>query len=30
VLPCAHYTTGEFPFKWLDGLAMCRFLARHL
>jgi len=30
VLPCAHYTTGEFPFKWIDGLAMSRFLARHL
>lgn len=30
VLPCAHYTTGQFPFNWLDGLAMCRFLARRL
>jgi hypothetical protein len=30
VLPCGHYTTGEFPFKWLDALPMCRFLARHL
>ena len=29
-LPCSHYTTGEFPFKWLDGLAMCRFLAARL
>ncbi len=25
-LPCAHYTTGRFPFNWIDGLAMCRFL----
>ncbi len=24
-LPCAHYTTGQFPFNLLDGLAMCLF-----
>jgi hypothetical protein len=30
VLPCGHYTTGQFPFKLMDGLAMCRFAARHL
>jgi hypothetical protein len=29
-LPCAHYTTGRFPFNWIDGLAMCRFLRSHL
>lgn len=29
-LPCAHYTTGKFPFNWMDGLAMCRFLRRRL
>jgi pimeloyl-ACP methyl ester carboxylesterase len=29
-LPCAHYTTGRFPFNIMDGLAMCRFLARNL
>ena len=29
-LPCGHYTTGQFPFNLLDGLAMCRFAARHL
>jgi len=29
-LPCAHYTTGEFPFNLMDGLAMCRFAARNL
>ncbi|MGA2267526.1 MAG: abhydrolase domain-containing 18 [Bryobacteraceae bacterium] len=29
-LPCGHYTTGQFPFKLLDGLAMCRFAARYL
>lgn len=29
-LPCAHYTTGEFPFNLLDGFAMCRFLAARL
>lgn len=29
-LPCGHYTTGQFPFNWMDGLVMCRFAARHL
>ena len=29
-LPCAHYTTGQLPFKLLDGFAMCRFLAKNL
>jgi Alpha/beta hydrolase domain containing 18 len=29
-LPCGHYTTGQFPFNWMDGLAMCRFAARSL
>lgn len=29
-LPCAHYTTGRFPFNWMDGLAMCRFLSQRL
>jgi hypothetical protein len=29
-LPCGHYTTGQFPFNLMDGLAMCRFAARNL
>jgi hypothetical protein len=29
-LPCGHYTTGQFPFNLMDGLAMCRFGARFL
>jgi len=29
-LPCGHYSTGQFPFNWMDGLAMCRFAAHHL
>jgi hypothetical protein len=29
-LPCGHYTTGEAPFKFLDGYAMCRFAAKYL
>ena len=29
-LPCGHYTTGQFPFNLMDGVAMCRFAARHL
>jgi hypothetical protein len=27
-LPCGHYTTGQFPFNIMDGLAMCRFLRK--
>jgi dienelactone hydrolase len=30
VLPCGHYSTGVTPFKWMDGLALSRFLARSL
>ena len=30
VLPCGHYSTGVSPFKWLDGIALCRFLNRAL
>jgi hypothetical protein len=29
-LPCAHYTTGQYPFNLMDGLAMCRFAAKNL
>jgi hypothetical protein len=29
-LPCGHYTTGQYPFNVMDGLAMCRFAARNL
>jgi hypothetical protein len=29
-LPCGHYTTGQTPFKFMDGFAMCRFAAKHL
>ena len=29
-LPCGHYTTGQFPFNLMDGLAMCRFAAESL
>lgn len=29
-LPCGHYTTGQFPFNIMDGLAMSRFLSRNL
>jgi hypothetical protein len=29
-LPCGHYTTGQFPFNLMDGLAMCRFARRNL
>jgi len=30
VLPCGHYSTGKTPFKWMDGLTLCRFLSRSL
>ena len=30
VLPCGHYSTGKTPFKWIDGLTICRFLNRNL
>ena len=30
VLPCGHYSTGVTPFKWMDGLTLCRFLNRSL
>jgi hypothetical protein len=30
VLPCGHYSTGVTPFKWIDGLILCRFLNRSL
>ena len=30
VLPCGHYSTGVTPFKYLDGLTLCRFLSRAL
>jgi len=30
ILPCGHYTTGKFPFNWMDGLAISRFLAKSL
>ena len=30
VLPCGHYTTGRFPFKLMDGIAMSSFLDRNL
>jgi hypothetical protein len=30
VLPCGHYSTGVTPFKWIDGLALCRFLHKSL
>jgi hypothetical protein len=29
-LPCGHYTTGQYPFNLIDGLAMCRFAAKNL
>jgi pimeloyl-ACP methyl ester carboxylesterase len=26
VLPCGHYTTGETPYKFIDGWHLCSFL----
>jgi hypothetical protein len=30
VLPCGHYSTGVTPFKWIDGLILCRFMNKNL
>jgi hypothetical protein len=30
ILPCGHYSTGVTPFKWIDGLTICRFLGKNL
>ena len=30
VLPCGHYSTGVTPFKWMDGITLCRFLNKSL
>ena len=30
VLPCGHYTMGEFPFKYLTGYEICSFIKRNL
>jgi hypothetical protein len=27
-LPCGHYTTGETPFKFLDGYHIVKFLVK--
>jgi hypothetical protein len=29
-LPCGHYTTAHFPFNFMDGVAIARFLRRNL
>ena len=29
-LPCGHYTTARFPFIYMDGWHICRYLHRHL
>jgi pimeloyl-ACP methyl ester carboxylesterase len=29
-MPCGHYTIGQFPFNWVDGISICRFLRKHL
>lgn len=30
LLPCGHYTMGEFPFKYITGYEICAFLKRNL
>jgi hypothetical protein len=29
-LPCGHYTTGEAPFKFLDGYHIVRYMVKGL
>ena len=26
VLPCGHYTTGEMPYKYMDGWQLASFM----
>jgi len=30
VLPCGHYTSAQFPFKYVDGLVIANYLRNHL
>lgn len=30
VLPCGHYTLAHFPFKYIDGWHICRYLRKRL
>jgi dienelactone hydrolase len=30
VLPCGHYSTGRFPFNWMDGFVLTKFLVRNV
>ena len=30
ILPCGHYTTGETPFKFIDGYHIVKFLTKNL
>ena len=30
IIPCGHYTLAKFPFNWIDGYVMIRFLKREL
>lgn len=30
VLPCGHYTSAEFPFKYIDGFVIANYLRKHL
>jgi hypothetical protein len=30
ILPCGHYTLAHFPFNYLDGWHMCRYLRSQL
>lgn len=30
VLPCGHYSTGNVPFKFMDGYVLVRFLYKNL
>jgi hypothetical protein len=29
-LPCGHYTSGKFPFNYLDGVVITNFFRKHL
>ena len=30
MLPCGHYSSGRFPFNWMDGYLLTKFLVRNV
>jgi hypothetical protein len=30
ILPCGHYTSGVFPFSFMDGFLIANYFRKHL